>query len=106
MRGYDEGMIRSTICRCSTVLLAICFLNAAACFVGVMVLGGEATSGKEENGRYYVGHRGTYYEVSEPVYFYSGIHCASLVLTVPIGMASGCVLLFCPKDTPPRRSTK
>jgi len=71
----------------SGILFALAILNMLAFAVITSVIGGDAISGKIEDGRYYVSNRGKYTEVSQSVYTFSRIHIYSVVLMY--------ALLFC-----------
>jgi hypothetical protein len=67
-------------------LLVAALLNFIALFAAAMWLGGDAANGKIEHGRYFLGNRGHYHEVSAGVYYASLLHVLSLLITHPLGM--------------------
>jgi len=62
----------------ATALAVINFLTFMAI---ASYLGGDAFSGKVEDGHYYVASHGHYTEVSHVVYLYSKLHALSIVVT-------------------------
>lgn len=66
---------------------------AAANFVAFVVLwfvlGGNALNGGIEDGRYFLGSKGSRAEVSSFVFHYSVLHTLSLFVTQPIGVFLG-----------------
>lgn len=63
--------------------------------------GGNARSGKIENGKHYVASHGKFTEVSEEFWHYSYIHATSIWFTHPLGMVG--VLLMVLADPKRRR---
>ena len=75
---------------CILAALALFLLHFAAFTVSFGVLGGDAVSGKAENGHYYVAHKGKYTEVSKTAYNVSNIVTGSLfVVTGPVCILGG-----------------
>ena len=70
--------------RAERVMLVVGLLNFVALFALSMWLGGDAASGKIEDGRYFVGNRGRYHEVSAGVYHASLLHVRSMLITFPL----------------------
>jgi len=64
--------------------LSLPFLNIGAFVITATCLGGDALSGRVENGRYFLAAHGRYTEVSEAVFNYSRIHAYSVRLTVAL----------------------
>ena len=56
-------------------------------------IGGDAVEGKSENGKYFVGHRGIFTEVSHGVYQFSRFHSYSIWVTHPLGILLAIVFL-------------
>jgi hypothetical protein len=92
-------------------------LNFVAFWHVSVSIGGNAVSGKVEDGRYFVSSRGRLTEVSEATWRYSYAHKASIWITHPLG-ALGCLLLYwadrerkklqgapVPPDSPPSAQT-
>ena len=61
-------------------------LNFAAFWIIAVSIGGDALSGKEESGRYYVSNRGKLTEVSRTIFMYSFYHTCSIFITHPLGI--------------------
>ncbi len=73
-------------------LLAVVTLNLFAFFVGIAYLGGDAFSGKEENGHYYVSDHGQRTEVTHGQYVYSRTHGIVTMILMPLTMVVwGCL---------------
>jgi hypothetical protein len=73
-------------------LYILVFVNFLA-FLGVSAyLGGDASSGKEEHGLYYVGNHGKYTQVSRQVFEYSALHARSVGISMPIACLVALVL--------------
>lgn len=75
-------------------ILLIAMLNFLTFWYGALILGGDAGNGKKDGGRFFVGEHGKYTEVTEGVYRYSRLHGFSLLVTHPLGMAAGLILLW------------
>jgi hypothetical protein len=56
-----------------------------------LIIGGDAISGHETAGHYYLANHGKLTEVSRMVFVYSKIHATSLVITHPLAMIAGIV---------------
>lgn len=67
-------------------LLVLCFLNFIAFVTMAQMLGGDAISGKMEDGRYYLSNHGRTTEVTRRVFIYSRWHARSVWVTHPLGM--------------------
>ncbi len=63
--------------------LFLVILNFGVWAMGTVGLHGEALSGKKENGKYFVGYRRVYTEVSKEIYTYSYIHTWITILSFP-----------------------
>jgi hypothetical protein len=72
-------------------LFAVAMLNFWSFLVVALLIGGDALSGKAENGRYYLSSHGRHTEVSRAVWHYSKIHTISVLVTHPLGI--GCAWL-------------
>jgi hypothetical protein len=69
-----------------TAILIICILNFVAFGIGSMMIGGSATNGLQENGRFFVSEHGKNTEVTKQVWNYSLWHSRSLIVTHPLAM--------------------
>src|SRR5262245_4069370 len=67
-------------------LFFLALVNFGAFAVSTFVLGGDALSGKQEDGHFYVSHKGNYTEVSEAAWRYSLAQSLSVFVTHPLGM--------------------
>jgi hypothetical protein len=63
---------------------ALAVINFLTFMAIASYLGGDAFSGKVEDGHYYVASHGHYTEVSHVVYLYSKLHVLSIVVTHPL----------------------
>jgi hypothetical protein len=80
-------------------LLAVMFLNFFAMMATSIALHGSAGNGKMSDGRFYVGNRGQYREVSREAWLWSKhVHTANWI-TIPLGLLG--LILFAPG--PPAR---
>jgi hypothetical protein len=61
-------------------------VNFIAFFVLSLAWGGDALSGKVVDGRYYLGHKGRYVEVSEARWRASRAHAISVFVTHPLAI--------------------
>ena len=62
-------------------------------FIAVaLYLGGDALSGKIENGRYYLNSHGHYTEVSARIYQYSNVHARTVAVSMPLAILIGVFL--------------
>jgi hypothetical protein len=66
------------------VLFGLCCANVLAYFIVSFGIGGDALKGEVIDGHFYVGHQGTFVEVSEAAYTYARWHGISLFLTLPL----------------------
>ena len=74
----------------SAILIAlVCWLNGCAFFVHTSILGGGASSGKIENGKYYVASHGHYTEVSRAAYRFCWWHELSFAGSMLVFMYIG-----------------
>src|SRR5262245_49833891 len=73
-RSVNSVIRQAEMRRWAGILGATLFFVAIANFLAFcivsLIIGGEAVSGKVEDGRYYVRHRGRYTEVSQGVWTY------------------------------------
>jgi hypothetical protein len=70
-------------------LLVVALINFTLfCIVGVCI-GGDALSGKVEDGHYYVSSHGKLTEVSPNVWHYSRCHAISVWITHPLAIFGG-----------------
>jgi hypothetical protein len=76
-----------------SIIFFIAFINFAIFWVVALWIGGDAISGKVENGHYYVSNHGKLTEVSHAVWTYSQAHTISVFFTHPIGILVGGGLL-------------
>lgn len=75
-------------------IFMVAFVNFALFWAVAVSIGGDAVSGKSENGRHYVSNHGELTEVSRAVYVYSYIHTVSTWFTHPaVFIAAGCLFL-------------
>lgn len=96
--GDKAGIIHEYLCRvyertrrivvAAFALFIFAWINAWSFVIATMIIGGDATSGKCENGRYYVAMKGRRKEVSREVWWYSRIHGASVQVGLVAGMGS------------------
>ena len=70
-------------------LVWLALANFSLFVVGLFALGGEAISGRSEDGRYFLGYRDRYTEVSRSLFLYSFVHTLSLFVTHPLAIAAG-----------------
>ena len=63
------------------------FANLAAFLAGFSWLGGDADSGHEVAGRYYLGNHGQLIEVSRDVFRYSEVHGIVTSITIVLAFA-------------------
>lgn len=73
--------------RFATIVVLLGLANAFVAAAAALVLGGDATGGKIEGGRYFVENRGTYTEVSRRAWTYSRIHTRSVEISGPFVVA-------------------
>jgi hypothetical protein len=59
----------------------VAFVNFLLFICVAMTIGGDAINGKQEAGRYYLGHKSTYTEVSRHLWLYSKVHAISVFVT-------------------------
>jgi hypothetical protein len=75
------------------VLLAVAVINFTAFAVLSLSWGGDALNGKMEDGRFYLGHKGHFVEVSEARWRASRAHAISVLVTHPFAIIVGGLLL-------------
>lgn len=67
----------------------IALINFVVFAAGIAYFGGDALSGYQAAGRYYLAYRDRLTEVSQAVFAYSRWQALSLFVTHPLGMAAG-----------------
>ena len=85
--------MKKTLSILGAILLSIAFINFAVFWIVAVCIGGDAISGKAENGHYYVSSHGKPTEVSSRVWHYSRVHTRSVWITHPIGLLGGAALM-------------
>jgi hypothetical protein len=75
-----------------TCLMVVAVLNFLAFFSVALYLGGDALSGKVDNGHFYLASHGRYTEVSARVFAYSKWHTYSVWLTHSAALVAACWL--------------
>jgi len=70
----------------ATVINSVVFIAVA------LYLGGDALSGKIENGRYYLNSHGRYTEVPAQIYQYSNVHARAVAVSMPLAILIGIFL--------------
>lgn len=65
-------------------------------------IGGDAVSGKEMNGKYFVASHGRLTEVSKSIFLYSKLHSYSLFVTHPAAMIAGVFSYILKKQDEPK----
>jgi hypothetical protein len=81
------------------VIFALVFANFVLFTALFFYLGGDALSGKEEHGHFFLGSHGHYTEVTPQVFRYSEVHARSVEYTMPVIMLVGLLLLRGPGHT-------
>ena len=71
------------------IICAAGALNFIAFIAGYVRLGGDALSGKFEDGRYFLGNHGVFTEVSHATFVYSTIHAYSALLGLLVAGLAG-----------------
>ncbi len=79
--------------RIGVALGVVGIVNFTAFFVLSLAWGGDALSGKVVDGRHYLGHKGRYVEVSEARWRASRAHAISVLVTHPLAILGGGLLL-------------
>jgi hypothetical protein len=91
----DMSRWRRVVSLIGAVLCCGGFLNYLVWWAICISIGGDASLGKVEDGKYFLGSHGRYTEVSESTFVYSQWHTRSawlsLALTLPGGFLSWCV---------------
>ena len=80
-------------------IFALAFANFVLFIALYFYLGGDALSGKEEHGHFFLGSHGHYTEVSGQVFRYSEVHARSVAYTMPVIMLVGLLLVRGPGHT-------
>jgi hypothetical protein len=70
-------------------LVAFWLANFTAFAISIEVLGGEAFSGRREEGRYFLGNHGQHPEVSRATYVYSMTQGIAMIATFPLAVVGG-----------------
>jgi hypothetical protein len=83
------------------VIWIVAIVNFFSFFFISLYLGGSASIGKQENGKFYLGEHGRYTEVSENVFEYSEIHGKSIWITHPAALFSAAIFIFRRRTSPP-----
>ena len=73
-------------------LVALFPVNLLAFGIASQVLGGDAWSGRREEGKYFVGNHGTYTQVSRKAYIYSHAQGIAMLASVPIALCGGVLI--------------
>jgi hypothetical protein len=73
-------------------LFFLCFANFTVFFFVAIYIGGDAISGKEVDGHYFLSNHGHLTEVSRAVFTYSLWHTRSVFVTHPLGFLSAWLL--------------
>lgn len=72
--------------RVGLTLFLVGIINFLAFFIVTNVVGGDAFNGKIQEGRYFLGYRGTYTEVGRFAYNCSYVHDLSIFITHPMAV--------------------
>ena len=72
--------------RLCCVVFFVSIANFAAFAIVAAILGGDAVSGKIQDGHFYLGSHGKYTEVSQATYDYSRLHTHSVWVTHPLAI--------------------
>jgi hypothetical protein len=85
------------------VLFAVAVVNFITFVVLSLAWGGDALNGKAAGGRFYLGHKGRFVEVSEARWRASRAHAISVLITHPLAVVVGGLLLnYAAGGAPPR----
>ena len=84
--GRFTRMSQKTLQRVCITIFFLGLGNFAAYWIAGVSLGGNAVSGKAENGRYFLSNHGRLTEVSRGTYFYSRAHTYSVWVTHPVAI--------------------
>lgn len=84
-------MKKRTIHEVCRIIFAVAILNFLLFFLISLFIGGDAFTGKIEDGHYYVGNHGHYTEVSYFVFACSKLHASSVCITHPLAMVASLV---------------
>ena len=76
------------VCTSLNAIAVICFV---AMFISILLLHGDAFSGKAMNGHYYVEYKGRYTEVSQTAYFCSKALTGSTLLCALLSLGANVV---------------
>ena len=72
-----------------SILFFTGLLNFAIFGVASFGIGGDALSGRAENGRYYLSNHGTLTETTHAIFVYSQVHAISVCITHPLALFGG-----------------
>lgn len=73
------------------ILFMIAFINFFAFVIAALCIGGDAFSGHQAGGRYFLASHGKLTETSRTVFMYSKIHVISVFITHPLAILSAWV---------------
>ena len=82
-------MISEPIAKIGLAAFFIGIINFGAFCIIAVVLGGDAVSGHESAGKYFLANHGKLTEVSHFVFLYSRVHVYSLIVTHPLAILGG-----------------
>ena len=85
---------RNAVTVVGAVVFTIAWVNSVAYWSVAVAIGGDAFSGKVENGHYFLSSHGRLTEVSPDVWRYSRIHTVSTWVVHPVGIVVGCGLMW------------
>jgi hypothetical protein len=83
------------------ICITICSLGAAsfaAFWIVAVILGGDAASGRVEDGHYYLSSHGRLTEVSRGTFLYSRVHTYSIWITHPLAIVAAIAATCMKKD--------
>jgi hypothetical protein len=85
--GADRILRRRKICN---ALIAIAAIHFALFVATIVVLGGDALTGKLEDGQYFLGNHGQFFQVGRGTWLFSAVVGRTLVYgTFPLGIVAG-----------------
>lgn len=79
-------MSQKTLQKICVTIFFLGLANFAMFLIGAVILGGDAVSGKVEDGHYYLSNHGRLTEVSRGAYIYSRTHTLSVWVTHPLAI--------------------
>jgi hypothetical protein len=86
-----DGTDRKSLHALCMIIGIVGLINFVIFVVIALVIGGDAISGHETAGHYYLANHGKLTEVSRMVFVYSKIHSTSLFITHPLALIAGIV---------------